>query len=69
MGYPAPAYDNNGNPFQVGAIVNVPCVVAAITTSSQNGIQLLTLTAQYNSPNNTPLSITTVYANQTQVKQ
>lgn len=54
-----------GQPIAVGDIVNVPCVITAITLASLDGVALLTLTPKYPEPDGTDGdSITTVYANE-----
>jgi hypothetical protein len=58
------ATDNIANVINIGDIVNIPCVITAIGASSQNGVPILGLTAKYNSPNATPLTIATAYATQ-----
>jgi hypothetical protein len=56
--------DNIANRFTLGDIVNVPCVVTALSTP-QVGVSLLTLTPKYKTPNGTtPSTITSVYATQ-----
>ncbi len=56
--------DNSGNPFNVGDIVNVPMVVTSIGVTLQNGVPILGLTAKYNTPNDSEITVATLYSNQ-----
>jgi hypothetical protein len=56
--------DQSGNPFNVGDQVLVPMVVTSVGTSLQNGVPILGLTAKYNTPNNSVITVATLYSNQ-----
>ena len=61
----ASATDLTGSGFNVGDNVLVPCVVAAVGGSPQVGVDNLTLTPKYKTPNGTtPSDITSTYATQ-----
>ena len=62
--------DQQGQPLQVGVVVDVTCIITAITPGSLVGVSLLTLTPKYTKPDNSAAtSITTVYATQTMISK
>jgi hypothetical protein len=56
------ATDANGQTFDVGSIVNIPCVVTSIATGV--GIPDLVLTTKYPSPAGSTETISTMSADQ-----
>jgi hypothetical protein len=63
-----PYTDGNGESFNVGDVVNVPCTVTA-TGAAVLGIPVLTLTSLYKDPNGSAVTISTIYTTQTVVKK
>lgn len=61
--------DQSGNPFNVGDSVLVPMTVTSVGTATQNGVPILGLTAKYQTPNASNVTVATLYSNQVLVSR
>ena len=64
-----PATDANGQTFNVGDVVNVPCVVTALTPANGPAIAALTLTTIYAGANGNTDSVSSIDASEVVLKK